>query len=46
MSFIHVNESDNYMTPKCQWERIKNYIPNDKKNMESILWRWKTKTIF
>ena len=31
MSFIDVNESDNYMTPKCQWERIKDYIPNDKK---------------
>ena len=31
MSFTSVCDSDNYMTPKSQWERIKDYIPNDKK---------------
>ena len=30
MSFILDKESDNYMTNKIEWERIKEYIPNDK----------------
>lgn len=31
MSFVNEKESDNYMTPKNQWERIIDYIPKDKK---------------
>ena len=30
MSFILDKDSDNYMTNKIEWERIKDYIPNDK----------------
>lgn len=30
MSFINDKDSDNYMTNKIEWERIKDYIPNDK----------------
>lgn len=31
MSFTKDKDSDNYMTNKSEWERIKQYIPNDKK---------------
>tara|TARA_R110002126_G_scaffold88646_5_gene212392 strand:+ start:5628 stop:6101 length:474 start_codon:yes stop_codon:yes gene_type:complete len=31
MSFTEDKESDNYMTNKIEWERIKEYIPTDKK---------------
>ena len=31
MSFVKDKDSDNYMTNKIEWERIKDYIPNDKK---------------
>ena len=30
MSFIEDKDSDNYMTNAIEWERIKDYIPNDK----------------
>ena len=30
MSFTEDKDSDNYMTNKIEWERIKDYIPNDK----------------
>lgn len=30
MSFTHVNDSDNYRTPKQAWERINKFIPKDK----------------
>ena len=31
MSFTEDKESDNYITNKAEWERIKDYIPTDKK---------------
>jgi hypothetical protein len=31
MSFNEDKESDNYITNKIEWERIKDYIPNNKK---------------
>ena len=31
MSFTQDKDSDNYMTNKIEWERIKEYIPTDKK---------------
>ena len=31
MSFTQDKNSDNYMTNKIEWERIKEYIPTDKK---------------
>ena len=31
MSFTKDKDSDNYMTNKIEWERIKEYIPTDKK---------------
>ena len=31
MSFIKDKDNDNYMTKKTEWERIKEYIPTDKK---------------
>jgi len=31
MSFTEDKESDNYITNKIEWERIKEYIPTDKK---------------
>lgn len=31
MSFTEDKDSDNYMTNKIEWERIKEYIPTDKK---------------
>jgi hypothetical protein len=31
MSFTNDKDSDNYMTNKIEWERIKEYIPTDKK---------------
>ena len=31
MSFTKDKESDNYITNKIEWERIKEYIPTDKK---------------
>ena len=31
MSFTKEKDSDNYMTNKKEWERIKEYIPTDKK---------------
>ena len=33
MSFVQDKDSDNYITNKYEWERIKDYIPNDK-----IIW--------
>ena len=31
MSFTNDKDSDNYITNKIEWERIKDFIPNDKK---------------
>lgn len=31
MSFLNDKDSDNYITNKEDWQRIKQYIPNDKK---------------
>ena len=33
MSFVQDKDSDNYITNKYEWERIKDYIPTDK-----IIW--------
>ena len=30
MSFVQDKDSDNYITNKYEWERIKDYIPTDK----------------
>ena len=49
MSFTKDKDSDNYMTNKIEWERIKEYIPTDKKygvlfmemeNKKNILKKW------